>query len=251
MRFKGKALLVTGGGSGIGARVAETYAAEGGKVAILDRNIEAAEVLAARLPDALSIACDVSDEASVQAAVDASLGRFGAIDGVLNAAGHVINKSIEDTSLADWSRMLTVHATGTFLVCRAVAPVMKAGGGGAIVNMGSVAGLAGAPNLCAYSAAKGAILALSRQLAVELAGAAIRVNVVAPGPIETPMSIELAISRGGGDRQKGTQPVIDTTPLGRIGTPAEAAAGILFLLSDDASYYTGSCLTPDGGRLAT
>ena len=206
--------------------------------------------MAARLPGALAIPCDISDEAAVQSAFENCLDAFGRIDHVLNSAGHVINGAVDETSLEDWSRMLTVHVTGTFLVCRAAAAAMKRTGGGAIVNMSSVAALAGARNLCAYSASKGAVLAFSRQLAIELAEFGIRVNSVAPGSIETPMSIELAISRGQGDRQKGTQPIIDTTPLRRIGSPAEAANAVLFLLSDDASYFTGSCLTPDGGRLA-
>lgn len=251
MRFEGKTLLATGSGSGIGAKVAEIYTAEGGRVAILDRNADAAVETAARMPGAVAITCDVSDASSVRSAVDQSIGAFGRIDNVLNSAGHVINGPIEDTASDDWSRMFSVHVNGTFLVCQAVAPSMKASGGGSIVNMSSVAALAGAPNLCAYSAAKGAILAFSRQLAVEFAPFGIRVNSVAPGSIETPMSIELAIARGKGDRQKGTQPVIDSTPLRRIGSPTEAANAILFLLSDDSSYFTGSCLTPDGGRLAT
>lgn len=251
MRFQGKTLLATGSGSGIGAKVAELYTAEGGRVAILDRNADAAAATAARLPGAIAIICDVCDATSVRSAVDQCLASFGKLDHVLNSAGHVINGSIEDTSFNDWNRMFSVHVNGTFLICQAVAPSMKEAGGGSIVNMSSVAALAGAPNLCAYSAAKGAILAFSRQLAVEFAGFGIRVNSVAPGSIETPMSIELAISRGKGDRQKGIQPVIDTTPLRRIGNPAEAANAVLFLLSDDASYFTGSCLTPDGGRLAT
>ncbi len=251
MRFEGKTLLISGGGSGIGAEVARIHAAEGGRVAILDRNLAAATALADELPGAVALACDVADEVSVGTAVVTSLKQLDRIDGLLNSAGHVLNRSIEETSLDEWDRMLRVHATGSFLLCRAVTPVMKAAGGGSIVNMCSVAGLAGGRNLCAYSAAKGAVLALTRQLAVELAGGGIRVNAVAPGSIETPMSIELALSRGEGDRTKGFQPVIDTTPLRRVGTPREAAAAILFLLSDEASYFTGSCLTPDGGRLAT
>lgn len=116
--------------------------------------------------------------------------------------------------------------------------------------MSSVAAISGIKNLSAYAAAKGGILALSRQMAIEFAPYGIRVNAVVPGSIETPMSIELAVDRGKGDRAKGFQGVIDNTPLGRVGQPKEAAAAILFLLSDAASYFTGTELKPDGGLTA-
>jgi len=250
MRFSGKVLLATGAGSGIAAAVAETFVAEGGSVALLDWNHAAAAAVASRLDRSLAIDCDVASESAVRQAVDHAVQTFGRIDCVLNSAGHVINKPIDDVSLDDWNRMMAVHVTGTFLVCKHAVPHLKRGDTSSIVNMSSVAAVSGIRNLSAYSAAKGAILALSRQLAMELAPHRIRVNTVVPGSIETPMSIALAVDRGGGDRARGIQPVIDNTPLGRVGTPAEAAAAILFLLSDAASYFTGSDLRPDGGLTA-
>lgn len=248
MRFKGRTLLATGAASGIGASVVERFVAEGGRVAILDRDEDKASEIAGRLERAVAIRCDVSSEASVKEAVARAADMLEGIDCVLNSAGHVFNQPITEMLLEDWNKMLTVHLTGTFLICREAIPHIRRGG--SVVNMSSVAALAGARNLAAYSAAKGGVLAFSRQLAVELAPQEIRVNAVLPGSIETPMSIELALNRGNGDLAAGIQPIIDTTPLGRVGKPHEAASAILFLLSDDASYFTGTQLVPDGGRTA-
>ena len=132
MRFKNKVLFATGAGSGLAAATAERYAAEGGSVAVADLDRGRAEVVAAKIERSLPLVCDVSDEASVAAAIAATIAKFGRIDGVLNAAGHAFYKPIEETSLTDWNRMFAVHVTGTFLVCRAALPHLRAAGGGSI-----------------------------------------------------------------------------------------------------------------------
>src|SRR5213078_42681 len=168
MRFDGKVLFATGGGSGLAAATSRRFCAEGDRVAVVDLDAGRAEAVASELDGSIALACDVSDESSVQAAVSQAAERLGRIDCVFNAAGHVVFGPIEDYPLAEWNRTRAVHVTGTFLVCKAVLPVLRAAGGGSIVNVASVAALVGRPNLAAYSAAKGAILAFSRQLAVDV-----------------------------------------------------------------------------------
>src|SRR5207247_4043837 len=181
----GRVLLATGAGSGIGAATARRYAAEGGRVAVADLDLERAEAVATQLEGSISLACDVSDEESVQQAVAEVQRRLGRIDAVLNSAGYVKFAPIEELSLEDWNRMLAVHLTGAFLVCRATLAHLRATGNGAIVNFASSTALVARPNLAAYSAAQGGIVAFSRQLALE-AGPEVRVNVLAPGSVRTP-----------------------------------------------------------------
>jgi NAD(P)-dependent dehydrogenase (short-subunit alcohol dehydrogenase family) len=168
---------------------------------------------------------------------------------VYNAAGHVVFGPFESYPLAEWRRTLDVHLTGTFLVCQEAVPVIREHGGGAIVNTASVAALIARRQLAAYSAAKGAIIGFSRQLAVDV-GPEIRVNVVAPGSIRTAMTEPVWLERGGGDFEKGTAATARETILGRVGEATEIASTVCFLLSDDASYFTASVLVPDGGMIA-
>ena len=250
MRFNNKVLFATGAGSGLAAATAARYSAEGGSVAVTDVDFDRAQASAATMERALPLRCDVSDEASVAAAIAAVVAKFGRIDGVLNAAGHAFYKPLEETSLVDWNRMLAVHVTGTFLVCRSALPHLRAAGGGSIVNIASVAALIARRNLAAYSAAKGAILAFSRQLAADTAADNIRVNVLAPGGVRTGMTEPLAIERGGGDWAKGAAMISVDTLQKRIAEPSEIAAPACFLLSDESSFFTGSLLVPDGGMTA-
>jgi NAD(P)-dependent dehydrogenase (short-subunit alcohol dehydrogenase family) len=238
-RFERKVLLATGGGSGIGAAVARAYSAEGGRVAVADLTQERAAQVAGELEGSIAIGCDVADETAVQAAVDGALRALGRIDGVFNAAGHVALAPIDKLTLADWNRMLAVHLTGTFLVCRAALPALRAVGAGAIVNVASTAGLRARPNLAAYSAAKGGVIAFSRQLALDVAADGIRVNVVAPGSVRTPLTAPVYGEHG--------RP---TSILARVADPEEIAVTACFLLSDDSSFYTGSLFAPDGGQTA-
>ena len=162
MRFDGKVLFATGAGSGIGAAVARRFAAEGGRVAVVDRDGDRAAAVAGELGGAIALPVDVADEADVRGAVAAAEERLGGIDCVLNAAGHHRAGPVGDWSLERWERMLAVHAGGTFAVCKHALPRMRARGGGAIVNIASIAALVSQPENVPYGAAKGAIVVLSR-----------------------------------------------------------------------------------------
>ncbi len=250
MRFDGKVLFATGAGSGIGAETVRRYAAEGGMVAVTDLDLDKARAVAATLPNAVALACDVASEASVAAAIDETQRHFGRLDSVFNSAGHAIFGTIEETSLDAWNLIMAVHVTGTFLVCRAAMPLLRRGGGGAIVNMASVAAIVGRPHGGAYAAAKGAILAFSRQLAADAAADRIRVNVIAPGPVKTAMTIPFHTRNGEGDWERGASLAAEQIPLKRVGDPAEIAAPVCFLLSGEASYFTGTMFVADGGMTA-
>ena len=245
-RFTGKALFATGGGSGIAAATARRFAAEGGRVAVVDLDGERARAVAEELDGSCGIACDVADEHSVQQAVGEAVQRLGRLDCVLNAAGHVHFAPLEQVSVVDWNRMLAVHLTGTFLVCRSVVPALRAAGGGSIVNLSSVTALVARTNLAAYSAVKGAIVSLSRQLALDLAADGVRVNAIAPGSVRTPMTQPVYGDRSG---EPGHSAVPDSIQK-RIAEPEEIAATACFLFSDDASFLTGTLLVADGGSTA-
>jgi NAD(P)-dependent dehydrogenase (short-subunit alcohol dehydrogenase family) len=216
---------------------------------VVDFRAEAAEKVAADIPGALAVRADVSDEESVRAAVSTVDGAFGRIDCVLNAAGHHASGPIEEWSYAEWTRMLAVHAGGTFLVCRDVLPVMRRGGGGSIVNIASIAAFVAQKANAPYGAAKGAVLAFSRQLALEVAPQ-VRVNVVAPGRTRTPMTENLILERGDGDLERGLEVTRSMTPMHHICEPDEMAEAICFLLSDRAGFITGTSITVDGGETA-
>ena len=247
--FEGRTLLVTGGGSGMGAATARMFAERGGRVAVLDFRAEAAREVAAGIPGALAVTVDVSDEESVRAAVRTVDDGFGRIDCVVNAAGHHVAGPIGSWSYAEWNRMLAVHAGGAFLVCREVLPVLRRGGRGAIVNIASIAALVAQPANAPYGAAKGAVLAFSRQLALEVAPE-VRVNVVLPGRTRTPMTEDLILARGDGDLERGLEVTRGLTPLQHICEPWEMAEAICFLLSDRAGFITGTSITVDGGETA-
>ena len=245
-RFSGKVLFATGGGSGLAAATARRFAAEGGRVAVVDLDGGRAEAVAAELDGSLGLACDVSDEASVEEAVRAAADRLGRLDCVLNAAGFAQFTPIEELSLASWNRMLAVHLTGTFLVCRAALPRLRTAGGGSIVNVASVAALLARPSLGAYAAAKGGVIAFSRQLALDAAADNVRVNVIAPGSVRTPMTAPVYAEPGVDDGRPAAPHAIQP----RLGEPEEIAAAICFLLSDEAGFFTASLVVADGGATA-
>jgi NAD(P)-dependent dehydrogenase (short-subunit alcohol dehydrogenase family) len=238
-RFDGRVLFVTGAGSGIGAETARRFAAEGGRVAAADLDGGAADAVAAGLDGSIAFACDVADETSVHEAVAAARTQLGRIDCVFNSAGIVKFTPIEELSLDEWNRHLAVHLTGTFLVCRATLPVLRASGGGSIVNVASTAALLARPNLAAYAAAKGGIIAFSRQLALDAAADGVRVNVIAPGSVRTPMTADVY---GPGEQPHSIQ--------ARFGEPDEIAAAVCFLLSDESAFFTAAMLVADGGATA-
>jgi NAD(P)-dependent dehydrogenase (short-subunit alcohol dehydrogenase family) len=249
-RFEGRVLLTTGGASGLAAATAERFSAEGGRVAVLDRDLAGAAAVAARFPRSIAIAVDVADADSVAAAVAQTHDQLGRIDCAFNAAGIADFGPIETWSLERWQRMVAVHLDGTFLLCRELIPVMQEQGSGAIVNTASIAALVAQSGNAPYGAAKGAIVAFSRQIALDLAPD-IRVNVVAPGRILTPMTRPLYAARGGGDLDKGKVMMGKMNPMGRLGEAEEVAAAVCFLLSEDASFITGHVLVIDGGETLT
>ena len=249
MRFRDRVLFVTGGGSGIGAATARRFASEGGRVAVVDLDRERAEKVAAELDGCIGLGADVSQEDSVVAALHAAQQELGPVDSVLNAGGHAEFGLIGDFSWESWTKMFAVHPGGTFLVSKHVVPQMRQAGRGSIVNVASVAALVAQGQNSVYGAAKGAILSFSKQLALEL-GPDIRVNVIAPGRTSSGMTEPIIVQRGGGDVAKGKDAFGQANIQKRTAEPEELAAPICFLLSDDASFITGSLLVVDGGETA-
>jgi len=250
MTFDGQVLFATGGGSGIAAATARRFAAGGGRVAVVDLDLGRAEAVAADLDGSIGLAGDVADEASVERAIADTVSRLGRIDAVLNAAGHADFGPLDEWPLERCNRMMGVHAGGTFLVCKHAVPALRqSGSGGSIVNIASTAALTANNHNAPYGAAKGAIIAFSRQLARDVAPD-IRVNVVAPGRVRTGMTEPLMEQRGGGDVAAGAKAFGAANLQQRVGEPDEIAAPICFLLSSDASFMTGTMIVADGGETA-
>jgi NAD(P)-dependent dehydrogenase (short-subunit alcohol dehydrogenase family) len=239
--------FITGGSSGIGWAVARRFSAAAYAVVIADLDEAAAVARAAELgEDCLGIRCDVRSEDEVKAAITGAFQRFGKIDAVVNNAGigypHI--PTLEQSTV-DFENVLRVHVTGTFNVSREAARIMLTAGGGSIVNISSIAGLAGMPKRNAYGAAKAGIVSMTRSLALEWASRGVRVNAVAPGFTETELVRKL--EQGGSFDTKNIQSRI---PMGRLARPEEIAEGIFFLSSPAASYITGTTLSVDGGWAA-
>jgi 2-hydroxycyclohexanecarboxyl-CoA dehydrogenase len=245
MRLEGKVALVTGGASGIGAATARRLAAEGARVAIADLDQEGGRGVAAEI-DGVAVAMDVSDVASVQAGVAAAVEALGPVDVLVNNAGTDRFAFFVNTDPELWDVVLGVNLRGTIAVTHAVLPSMQERGGGAIVNVASEAGRVGSQGSAVYSAAKAGVIGFTRTIARESARFKVRVNAVAPGPIDTPLLNAAAEVHGElGERLR--QAMIDSTALRRIGRPEEVAATIAYLASDDASYVTGQTVNVSGG----
>lgn len=247
MNFKGKVLLATGAGSGLGEAVARRFAAGGGRVAVLDLDGAKAEALATELPGSIAVPCDVSDEDSVSAAVARAKDEYGGIHGVAAAAGYADNGPIEEWSLERWNRLIGVHLTGTFLVCKHSIPLLRAAGGGSIVTFSSIAAKVAQGTNGPYGAAKAGIVGLTIQLAAELAPE-IRVNSIAPGRIRTPMTEPIYAERGEGDPEEGVRRTTGIIPMRRVGEAHEIAATVCHLLSDEVPFLTGQTIVQDGGE---
>jgi NAD(P)-dependent dehydrogenase (short-subunit alcohol dehydrogenase family) len=244
--------IVTGGASGIGLATATRLLREGARVAVVDRvePEKAARALGAAGGEVWGVPADVADETQVRAMVDEVLSRALRVDVLINAAGIGSPRpvTIDEATAVEWQELCAVNLTGTFLCCRAVIPAMRRGGGGAIVNVASELGLVGSPRSAMYSATKGAVVQLTRALAVDHAADHIRVNCVCPGPVDTPL-LRRGIERAADPEAKLLREV-GSTLLGRLGRPEEIASVIHFLASDEASFVTGSIVVADGGVTA-
>jgi len=250
MRFSEKVLFATGAGSGIAAAAARRFAAEGGRVAVADLDGDRAAAVAAELDGSIPVALDVSSEPAVAEAVRIARAELGRIDCVLNAAGIADFGPVEEWSLERWNRMMGIHMGGTFLVSKHTLPALRESGNGSIVNIASVAAIVAQPYNAPYGAAKAAIAGFSRQLALDVAPD-IRVNVVAPGRIQTGMTEPLWTARGDGSLEKGVAAAGENNPMHRVAQASEVGDPICFLLSDDASFITGHTLVVDGGETIT
>ena len=248
-RFEGKAVLITGAASGIGLATTERLAREGARVLACDINAEllheAVAALAGQRLDVTARMLDVTDSADCNAAVAAAITCFGRLDVLCNSAGILMMRNFTDFSDGDWARMMNINVNGVFAMCRAAIPHLLESKGN-IVNMSSAAGMVGVPYNVAYSTSKGAVLLLSKALAVEYATRGVRVNAVCPGGVDTPMTSGVAPPAGADFALFGRlSPLV--LPLAQ---PAEIAGAIAYLASDEARFVTGATFAIDGGQTA-
>ena len=243
-RLRDRVAVVTGGGSGIGLATVRRFAAEGATVVVVDVNAEAGQTAAAEVSGEFA-ACDVADEAQVRALFDGVVERHGRLDVAFNNAGisPPDDDSILDTGLEAWERVQRVNLTSVYLCCKYAIPHMRRQRSGSIVNTASFVALMGAAtSQIAYTASKGGVLALSRELGVQFAREGIRVNALCPGPVATPLLMELFAK----DPERAARRLVHV-PMGRFAEPEEIAAAVAFLASDDASFITASAFLVDGG----
>src|SRR5215831_8458940 len=251
MRFQDKAVIVTGAGSGFGEAIATRFAREGARVVLADVNEEGGRrvvaAIAAEGGTARFVRADVSRAADVKATIDQAVSTFGGLDVLVNNAGFS-HRTMPLWELPDeeYERVFATNVRGVFLGCKFAVPVMKARGGGAIVNTASIGAVAPRPGVTAYNATKGAVVTMTRGLAIEVAPFKIRVNAVYPVAAETGF-VKTAV---GVDKfpDEIRKQVISTIPLGRLTEPRDVAAAVLFLASAEAEFLTGVCLAVDGGR---
>jgi 2-keto-3-deoxy-L-fuconate dehydrogenase len=253
-RLDGKVAVVTGAGSGIGQAIAATFAAQGARVAVLERDAGAAaqtvERICGRGGAALAVVCDVSDAVSVAAAfarVDADAGR---LDILVNNAGIAHIGTVESTTETDLDRVYAVNVKGVFLCSQAAVPHLRRHGGGVILNLASIASLIGLVDRFAYSMSKGAVLTMTRSIAVDYVKQGIRCNCICPARVHTPFVDGYLREHYPGHEEEMFQQLSAYQPIGRMGTPEEVAALALYLCSDEASFITGQAYPIDGGVLA-
>jgi NAD(P)-dependent dehydrogenase (short-subunit alcohol dehydrogenase family) len=242
--------LITGAASGIGRAAAELFASEGAHLLLLDSDTGKGEGVADGITagggHALFSACDVAREHDCARAIRRAEESFGGLDGLMNCAGIVVRRSVVELDEADWDRVMDVNAKSVYLMSKHAIPLM--GTGGSIINLGSGWGLVGGPRAAAYCASKGAVVLLTKAMAIDLGPKGIRVNCLCPGDTDTPMLREEARQLAVGEEEFLSRSA--RRPLGRIGTPREIAQAALFLAGDASSYMTGAVLLVDGGGLA-
>jgi NAD(P)-dependent dehydrogenase (short-subunit alcohol dehydrogenase family) len=243
-RLDGKRALVTGGASGIGEAICRVFSQAGASVLITDINKSQADALAAELGNAEAIVCDITDESSVKAAFQ----ELDQLDIVVNNAGIGLVGDIEETELPDFQRLFRVNVEGTFLVTKFAVPLLKASRG-SLINIGSVAGLVGIRKRFAYCATKGAVVALTRQLAAEYP-IEFRANCICPGTVDTPFVEGYLEKYHKHEKESVRAQLNQRQPIGRLGKPVEIAHMALYLASDEAAFINGAVLTIDGGWTA-
>jgi NAD(P)-dependent dehydrogenase (short-subunit alcohol dehydrogenase family) len=252
MRLAGKSAIVTGGAGGIGRATSLAFAAEGARVAVVDLQQEAAEAVAAEIRaaggEAIAFGADVSAEADVERVVAATVEAFGGIDVSFNNAGIIRRTTAVETTVEEWDRVFGVNVRGVFLMCKHVVPVMAEAGKGSIINTGSGWGLKGGGQAISYCASKGAVVNMTRALAIDHGPQGIRVNSINPGDVNTGMLRDEA--RQLGQETGSFLAEAADRPLRRMGEPSEIAAAVVWLASDESSYVTGTALVADGGGIA-
>jgi NAD(P)-dependent dehydrogenase (short-subunit alcohol dehydrogenase family) len=237
--------IITGAGSGIGAATARTLSERGDQVVCADVKLDAANQIAAALPDAMAVEVDVSSGASCDRMVEEAVRKFGDVDSIVTCAGVEKHGLGHEFSEEDFDWIMGVNLKGTWLSARAaVRAMIKAGHGGTVVMIGSINSVVGNPGASAYCASKGGVLMLGKTLALDWAPFGVRVNIIGPGVVDTPMS-----ARSLADPEKRAR-MMDKTPLGRPAPPSEIASVVAFLTSDASSFMTGAYLPVDGGTLA-
>jgi NAD(P)-dependent dehydrogenase (short-subunit alcohol dehydrogenase family) len=247
-RLVGRRAIVTGGGAGIGRAIARRMGAEGAVVMVADIDADAAAVARELGPPALAHPVDVSSEESVAAMIRRGADEWGGLDVLVNNAGIGIAATTPDTDEGAWRRVLDVCLTGTFFAMKHAIPVLRAGGGGSIINISSVAALVGVADRAAYSAAKGGILALTRAAAIDHVGEGIRINCIAPGTVDTPWIDR--ITRGYDNPAAARAAMEARQPHGRLVAAGEIAAMAAYLASDEAASVIGAAMVVDGGMTA-
>tara|TARA_Y100000588_G_C14234148_1_gene916525 strand:- start:911 stop:1675 length:765 start_codon:yes stop_codon:yes gene_type:complete len=253
MRLRDKVAVVTGGASGIGRAICKLFSSEGARVVIADINseggLETSDLIEANGGNALFVKTDVSQENQVKNLVNAAVDTFGGVDVLVNDAAAFVFGEIQDVTADDWTKVLGVNVIGTAHTVKNCLPSMKERGGGSIVNIASISSLVAQPAFVPYNTSKGALLQLTRCLAMDLAKYSIRVNCICPGAIHTPAT-EKHIEFVKADRNEFLNEAAEASFLKRLGTPDEIAYGALFLASEESSFVTGTPLVIDGGYTA-